>query len=214
MRPSRQFLRLLTVLSLCCGVSLLGLALHVVLTTGMKASAAALAILGGCVVLLSVLGFVGAMRDTSRLLLVFLFGNLLLVTGLFVSCYAFFFLQDAALDSWVKHHWTADVLRDTTCCTTYSRTVQYLKHRLTIVGGVGVACMLVVIASMYCVVRIVTVPIVMRNMLSVMNAIVMLLGKGLFVFGVLVQVHEEMTLGQKWIGAMMMRRTFGLVMVI
>ncbi|KAH7463586.1 hypothetical protein PRIC1_006710 [Phytophthora ramorum] len=201
MRPSRKFLRLLTLLSFGCGVSLLGLALHLVLSTNFSASAAALAALGGCVVLLSALGFVGAGRDKSRLLLLFFFVNFVLVTGLFVACYAAFFFQDA-LESWVKHHWTAHVLaalRDTSCCATYSDAVQYLEHRVAVVGAVGVACMLLVLASMYCVVRIVTVPIVMRSMLSVMNAIFTLLGTGLFIFGLSVKVHDEMTSGQRWI---------------
>ncbi|POM57595.1 Hypothetical protein PHPALM_37870 [Phytophthora palmivora] len=201
MRPSRKFLRLLTLLSFSCGVSLLGLAVHIVATTDFGASAAALAALGGCVVLLSVLGFVGAGRDKSRLLLLFFFADFVLVTGLFVACYAAFFFQDA-LESWVKHHWTAPVLaalRDTSCCVTYSDAVEYLEHRVVVIGAVGVACMLLVIASMYCVVRIVTVPIVMRSMLSVMNAVFTLLGTGLFIFGLSVKVHDEMTSGQRWI---------------
>ncbi|KAG7391960.1 hypothetical protein PHYPSEUDO_002666 [Phytophthora pseudosyringae] len=201
MRPSRKFLRLLTLLRFGCGVSLLGLALHLVLTTKFGASAAALAALGGCVVALSALGFVGAGRDKSRLLLLFFFADFVLVTGLFAACYAAFFFQDA-LESWVKHHWTTHVLtalRDTACCATYSDAVQFLERRVALIGAIGVACMLLVVASMYCVVRIVTVPIVMRSMLSVMNAVFALLGTGLFVFGLSVKVHDEMTSGQRWI---------------
>ncbi|KAG3032821.1 hypothetical protein PC121_g4252 [Phytophthora cactorum] len=201
MRPSRKFLRLLTLLSFGCGVALLGVALHVMLTTDFGASAAALSALGLGVVLLSLLGFAGAGRDKSRLLLLFFFVNFLLVTGLFVACYAAFFFQDA-LESWVKHHWTANVLaalRDSSCCATYSDAVDYLEHRVVAIGAIGVACMLLVIASMYCVVRIVTVPIVMRSMLSVMNVAFTLLGTGLFIFGLSVKVHDEMTSGQRWI---------------
>eukprot|EP00644_Phytophthora_capsici_P008692 jgi/Phyca11/111611/e_gw1.20.559.1 len=201
MRPSRKLLRVLTLLSFSCGVTLLGLALHLVVSTEFGASAATLASLGACVVVLSLLGFIGAGRDKSRLLLIFFFVNFLLVTGLFVACYAAFFLQDA-LESWVKHHWTSNVLaalRETSCCATYSDTVDYLEHRVVIIGAIGVTCMLLVIASMYCVVRIVTVPIVMRSMLSVMNVAFMLLGMGLFIFGFSVKVHDEMTSGQRWI---------------
>ncbi|KAK1929837.1 hypothetical protein P3T76_014683 [Phytophthora citrophthora] len=201
MRPSRKLLRVLTLLSFSCGVTLLGLALHLVISTEFGASAAALASLGGCVVVLSILGFIGAGRDKSRLLLLFFFINFLLVTGLFVACYAAFFLQDA-LESWVKHHWTSNVLaalRETSCCATYNDAVDYLEHRVVIIGAIGVTCMLLVIASMYCVVRIVTVPIVMRSMLSVMNVAFMLLGTGLFIFGFSVKVHDEMTSGQRWI---------------
>ncbi|KAF4136919.1 Tetraspanin family [Phytophthora infestans] len=200
MRP-RKCLRLLTLLSFGCGVTLLGFALHVVITTDFGASAAALSALGIGVVVLSLLGFIGAGRDKSRLLLIFFFVNFLLVTGLFVACYTAFFFQDA-LESWVKHHWTANVLaalRDSWCCATYSDAVDYLEHRVVAIGAIGVACMLLVIASMFCVVRIVTVPIVMRSMLSVMNVAFTLLGTGLFFFGLSVKVHDEMTSGQRWI---------------
>ena len=203
MRPSRKFLRVLTLLSCGCGVSLLSLAFHPVLVIDFRASAAALVALRCCIVLCSIVGFVGAGRDKSCLLLLFFFMNFLLVTGLFVSCYAAFFFQDV-LGSWVKRHWATNVLktlRTTTCCATYSDTVQYLKHRVMIIGSVGVACMVLIIASMYCAVRIVTVPIVMRSMLSVTNAIFILLGTGLFVVGLSINVHEEMTSGQQWIGA-------------
>ncbi|KAG7400924.1 hypothetical protein PHYBOEH_003835 [Phytophthora boehmeriae] len=201
MRPSRRFLRLLCLLSFAGGVSLLGLGLQISLSSHVGASAAALSGLGGCVVLLSLLGFVGAGRDKSRLLLLFFFLNFLLLTGLFVACYAAFFFRDA-LESWVKHHWGSDVLaalRQKECCATYDKTVDYLEHRLVVVGSLGVVCMLLVVAAMYCVVRIVTVPIVMRSMLSVTNAVFVLLGTGLFIFGLSVKVHDEMTSGQRWI---------------
>jgi hypothetical protein len=202
MRASRKVLRLLTLLSFGCGVALLGLSLHLVLSTNFGASAAALAALGGCVVLLSVLGFVGAGRDKSRLLLLFFFANFVLAAGLFVACYATFFLQ-SALESWVKHHWSADVLaalRENACCATYSDAVDSLEHRVAVVGALGVVCFVLVLAAMYCVVRIVTVPIVMRSMLAVTNVVFTLLGVGLFVFGLSVKVHDEMTSGQRWIG--------------
>ncbi|TDH70470.1 hypothetical protein CCR75_001561 [Bremia lactucae] len=201
MRPTRKLLRLLTLLSFCCGVSLLGLALHVVISTTFGATAASLGFLGLCIVLLSVLGFVGAGREKSRLLLFFFFMNFALVTGLFVACYAAFFLQNA-LDTWVKHHWTAPVLaglRQSSCCTTYSDAVVYLHKRSVAIGAIGMTCMLLILFSMYCVVRIVTVPIIMRNMLSVMNVALTLLGIALFLFGLSGKVHEEMTSGQTWI---------------
>lgn len=201
MRPSRKFLRLLTLLSFLCGGLLLGLALHLVTMIDFNASAAALGLLGFSVVLLSALGFVGAKREKSRLLLLFFFVNFLLVTGLFVACYAAFFFQDA-LNSWVKHHWTARVLaglREQACCATYSGTIDYLYDRMMAIGVIGTICTLAVLLSMYCVVRIVTVPIIMRSMLSVMNIALTLLGTVLFIVGLSVKVHDEMTSGQKWI---------------
>ncbi|CAI5701441.1 unnamed protein product [Peronospora effusa] len=202
MRPSRPFLRLLTLLNCICGIVLLCLALHLVLLLQVKASAAVLMIwLSCCVVLLSILGFIGAGQATSCLLLLYFYINFLLLSGLFVSCYAAFFFHNV-LESWMKRQWVTDVfnaLRNQTCCVTYSDTVQYLEHRVMLIGSVEVVCMVLIIASMYCVVRIVTVPIIMRSMLSVTNVIFMLLGTGLFGLGLSINVHDEMTAGQRWI---------------
>ncbi|RLN93981.1 hypothetical protein BBJ28_00018644 [Nothophytophthora sp. Chile5] len=201
MRPSRKFLRVLTLLSFSVGVALLALGLQVSLAAHLGASAAALAGLGGCVVLLSALGFVGAGREKSGPLMLYFFLNFFLATGLFVACYAAFFFRDA-LESWLKHHWSAAILaalREKSCCTTYEATVDYLEHRVLVLGIIGVACIALVLTSMYCVVRIVTVPIVMRNMLSVMNAVFIVFGTGLFIYGLSVKTHDEMTSGQQWI---------------
>ncbi|RLN95494.1 hypothetical protein BBJ28_00017816 [Nothophytophthora sp. Chile5] len=201
MRPSRKFLRVLTLLSFSVGVALLALGLQVSLAAHLGASAAALAGLGGCVVLLSALGFVGAGREKSGPLMLYFFLNFFLATGLFVACYAAFFFRDA-LESWLKHHWSAAILaamREKSCCATYEATVEYLEHRVLVLGIVGVACIALVLTSMYCVVRIVTVPIVMRNMLSVMNAVFTVFGTGLFIYGLSVKTHDEMTSGQQWI---------------
>uniref|UniRef100_A0AAV1TNU1 Tetraspanin n=1 Tax=Peronospora matthiolae TaxID=2874970 RepID=A0AAV1TNU1_9STRA len=198
MRQSRTNLRVLTVLSFSCGILMWIFALQVRRATNLRSSAAALVTLSSFVMLLSVLGFVGAKRDRkSRILLLFFGCNFLLVSSLFVMCYAAFFFQDA-LESWIKHHWAASALRDKPCCTTYSDTVQYLKRCAVIVGGLGTVCMLLVISAMYFVVRIVTVPVVMRRMQSVLNVVFMILGTGLFAVGLLCYAHDEMTSGQKW----------------
>ncbi|CAI5739603.1 unnamed protein product [Hyaloperonospora brassicae] len=201
MRPSRTFLRLLTILSFGCGLLMASFALHLRIAVGLRAGAAALATISNFVMLLSVLGFVGSRRGRkSRLLLVFFFCDFLLVTCLFAMCYAAFLFQDV-LELWVKRHWTASVLsalRDAPCCATYSDTVRYLTHCAVIVGGMGIACMLLVIAAMYCVVRIVTVPIVMRRLQSVLNVVFMLLGTALFAIGLACNVYDAMTSGQKW----------------
>lgn len=203
MRPSRKFLRALCVLTFGGGVALVALGLKVSLAAHLGASAAALAALGGAVVLLSVLGFVGAGRDKSALLLLYFFLHFLLLACLLVACYAAFVFQDA-LASWLKHHWGASVLnylRSKSCCETYEGAEAYLKHRVTVLGIVGVVCMVVELIALYCVVRIVTVPIVMKSMLTVINTLFFVLGVGIFAYGLSVKVHDEMTSGQQWIGA-------------
>jgi hypothetical protein len=92
-------------------------------------------------------------------------------------------------------------------------------------GAIGFACIALVLASLYCVIRIVTVPIVMKNMLTVINFIFIALGagkqltvkvwlsfvpgvlttvffaySGVFAYGLTVKSRDEMTAGQEWIG--------------
>lgn len=203
MRPSRKLLRVLTALSFAGGVALLALGAHVSLRAHLGASAAALSALGALVALLSALGFAGAGRDKSGLLLLFFFLSFLLVASLFVACYAAFCFQDA-LEAWLKHHWAARVLehlRALDDCTAFEPCAEYLERRVEQLGAVGAALVALALAQMYCVVRIVTVPIVMKSMLSFVNAVFVALGAGLFGYGLAVKVHADMTSGQQWIGA-------------
>lgn len=94
------------------------------------------------------------------------------------------YIAQDTLESWLKHHWSDDVLtylRAQPCCSTYEGTVSYLEHKFVRLGAIGFACIAVVVASLYCVIRIVTVPIVMKNMLTVINFIFLVLGVGTFV---------------------------------
>lgn len=202
MRPSRKFLRLLTALSFAGGVTLLALGAQVSLRAHLGASAAALSALGALVALLSALGFVGAGRDKSALLMLFFFLSFLLVASLFVACYAAFFFQDA-LKAWLKHHWAARVLRHLRAlddCVAFEACADYLERRVVQLGAVGAALVVLALAEMYCVVRIVTVPIVMKSMLTFVNAVFVALGAGIFAYGLAVKVHADMTSGQQWIG--------------
>lgn len=69
-------------------------------------------------------------------------------------------------------------LRAQPCCSSYERAVTHLEAKFVQLGAVGVACLVIMLASLYCVVRIVTVPIVMKSMLTVINGIFLLLGVG------------------------------------
>lgn len=69
-------------------------------------------------------------------------------------------------------------LRKQPCCSSYEDTVSYLEHKFVRLGAIGFACITVALASLYCVIRIVTVPIVMKNMLTIINFIFLVLGVG------------------------------------
>ncbi|TYZ57050.1 hypothetical protein PybrP1_010702 [[Pythium] brassicae (nom. inval.)] len=201
MRVSRKVLRVLCALTFAGGAALLALGIHVAITAHLHASAAALATLGGAVLALSTLGFVGAGREKSGALMLFFFLHLLLAACLVIASYAAFCFQDT-LESWLKHHWGHDVLaylRAQPCCSSYERAVTHLEAKFVQLGAVGAACLALVLASLYCVVRIVTVPIVMKSMLTVINGIFLLLGLGIFACGLSVKARDEMTAGQEWI---------------
>lgn len=134
------------------------------------------------IVLMAVLGFAGAGRDKSNALMIFFFFNLFLVTCLFVASYAAFCFKDTVA-SWVKHHWSSSVLaylRTQSCCGTYESAVDYLEGNFMALGAIGFAVIVVSLLSLHCVVRIVTLPIVMKSMLTVINIIFMALGSSAF----------------------------------
>lgn len=139
---------------------------------------------------MAALGFVGAGRDKSNALMIYFFLNLFLVTCLFVASYAAFCFEDTVA-SWVKHHWSSSVLaylRTQSCCGTYESAVDYLESKFVALGAIGFAVIAVSMLSLHCVVRIVTLPIVMKYMLTVINAIFMALGSSaLFSFSVVRQ---------------------------
>ncbi|DBA05045.1 TPA: hypothetical protein N0F65_000733 [Lagenidium giganteum] len=204
MRPSRKILRAICALTFVCGAALLGLGVHVSVTAHLHASAAALAALGAIVLLLATLGMVGAGREKSGVLMLYFFVNFFLITCLFVASYAAFCFN-GTLEAWVKHHWSdpmLDYMRAQPCCATYEATVQHLEARMMLMGAIGFACIALQLISMYCVVRIVTVPIVMKNMLTVINLIFVVLGAGIFAYGVTVKYHDELTAGQHWIAVL------------
>ncbi|KAJ0412289.1 hypothetical protein ATCC90586_009479 [Pythium insidiosum] len=204
MRTSRKVLRAICALTLAGGAALLAIGIHVSLTAHLQASAAALASIGAFVVLFSVLGFVGAGRDKSQLLMLYFFLNFFLATCLFLSSYAALSFQHS-LESWLKRHWghpVLDYLRTQPCCRTYETTVSYLESKFVMLGVIGFACLALVLVAMYCVVRIVTVPIVMKNLLTVLNVIFVVLGAGLFTYGGVVKSKDELTSGQDWIAVL------------
>ncbi|KAF1785696.1 Tetraspanin/Peripherin [Phytophthora cactorum] len=180
MRPSRKFLRLLTLLSFAVAWRCSAWRC----TPGRRAA--------------FMLGFAGAGRDKSRLTAALLLRELPTCHGALRGLLRGLLLpgRTRVLGQAPLDGQCTGALRDSSCCATYSDAVDYLEAPRGGNWSHCVACMLLVIASMYCVVRIVTVPIVMRSMLSVMNVAFTLLGTGLFIFGLSVKVHDEMTSGQ------------------
>lgn len=207
MRPSRKVLRVLCLLSFAGGAALLALGARASLRAHLGAAAGAFCALGALVALLSTLGFVGAGRDKSALLMAFFFLNFLLVASLVVACYAAFF-SHAALETWLKHHWAETVLDKLRSsqeeCQEFDTCADFLETTVTRLGAIGAAIAALAVASMYCVVRIVTVPIVMKSMLTVVNAMFVALGAGLFAYGLSVKVHADMISGQQWIGELLL----------
>lgn len=192
---------MLCALTFAGGAALLALGIRITLTAHLQASAAALASIGAFVVLLSVLGFVGAGRDKSALLMAYFFLNFLLLTGLFVASYAAVAFQDS-LAAWLKRNWThpiLDYLRSKPCCVNYATASSYLESQFITLGVIGFVCFALVLVAMYCVIRIFTVPIVMKNLLTVLNLIFVILGVGIFAYGASVKSKDELTSGQEWI---------------
>lgn len=200
MRPARKALRAICVLTFLCGAALVALSIHVGYHVKLHASAVMLGVLGGFVALLSSLGFVGAGREKSGMLMLFFFVNFLLLTCLLVASYGVICFRES-IEAWVRHHWDHAVLafmRTQPCCATYDTMVQFMEARMMMLSAVGFSALVLLLLSMYLVVRIVTVPIVMKHMLTVINVIFFFAGASLLAYGAAVKYKEEPTAGQRW----------------
>jgi hypothetical protein len=101
---------------------------------------------------------------------------------------------------YVKHHWEdLGSLKAQSCCTTTADMNGWLERNFTILGIVGLISCVFMSYGCLCAVRILTVPIIMKNMLVVINimffgAAFMIMGVGVFALD-----HDEVEAGNKWI---------------
>ncbi|OQR81332.1 hypothetical protein THRCLA_11823 [Thraustotheca clavata] len=210
MRRHRHALQLLTLLSIVGGafVAYYGITLSAMVraastTPGVSSiSALALATIGCLYAFASVLGFCGAIAKHERIrcLMVYFYATI------FVSIILLLFTYTAlaaptTISNWLRLHWSSLGLEDQVCCKTFEDAQAYLSERFVymgIIAGVSVVCMFI---ALYCVVMIVTVPMVMRDILSVLNAMFIFLSLGAIIYGTYMTYHNIMDAGQQWMAS-------------
>jgi hypothetical protein len=186
--------------------------------------ASALAALGGLVVLMSVIGFWGAKNETHSMLLGVRAAydyslceaiSLTIATPLFspqyfyITCFLMmlmFLFSVSALafqDTfavYVEHHWEdLGQLKSQACCTDIDKMNAWLERNFTMLGVVGLVTCVFMAYGCLCAVRILTVPIIMKNMLVVINAMFFAAAFLIMMVGVFALGHDEVEAGNKWI---------------
>lgn len=104
---------------------------------------------------------------------------------------------------WVKHNWDTPslaLLRKQGCCDTAQDTTKFLKFNFMALGILGFTLVGLLLIALQCTLKIVTLPIIMRNLVTTINVVFIAMGAGLIVVGLQLNLHEEMEMGHEWIG--------------
>ncbi|KDO27097.1 hypothetical protein SPRG_07808 [Saprolegnia parasitica CBS 223.65] len=165
-------------------------------------AAIALATIGCLYACASMLGFCGSTAKHERVRCLMIYFYATIVVSVLLVLFTYMALAaPSAIANWLRLHWSVLGLEGHACCQTYDSAITYLSHRFTTLGGLAVASIACMFASLYCVIKIVTVPTVMRDILSVINVIFVFLGLATFGYGLYMMAHDALDAGEDWIAS-------------
>ncbi|OQR95181.1 hypothetical protein ACHHYP_00236 [Achlya hypogyna] len=210
-RRYRRTLQVVTILGIVGGVVVayygitLSALVHASVPDGsfLSVAAVALSTLGCLYACASILGFCGstAKHERVRCLMVYFYATIIVCVVLVLFAYLAL-AAPSTVSNWLRLHWSSLGLEDEVCCSTFDDAHAYLRRRfisMGIIAAVSVVCMLL---ALYCVIKIVTVPVVMRDILTVINVIFIVLGLGMFSYGIHMTSHDVLDAGQHWIASL------------
>ncbi|KAF0685938.1 Aste57867_22256 [Aphanomyces stellatus] len=229
-RQYRRAVQVLTLLSMLagCAITYFGVILCSSMSSATDTSSATvtatmLAVFGVVYVAASAIGFVGVTvsKDRLQFLMIYFYANLF-VTVVFVLFAYMALVAPSTVDTWLKMHWANLPLRHRPCCRTFDDARvyvdvlglsmfvisfsldRYISVRFSwmgLLGGLGVGSL---VAALVCVVKIVTVPVVMRHMLTVVNAMFIFVGIATVVYGFYMKSYTVLDAGLHWLAWMLM----------
>ena len=103
------------------------------------------------------------------------------------------FVLQESFNTYVEHHWpelqsAAKGLGS--CCQTRKGLEGFFRQKFNIIGGIGFGTVAVLAVSAWLSVKVLTVPIIMKNMLTIINGLYGIVGAGITGMGVHLQRHE------------------------
>ncbi|CAK4156445.1 unnamed protein product [Aphanomyces euteiches] len=219
-RQIRRVLQVLTVLSMLSGVTIayFGIVLTAAMSSAEHVSSAfvtavLLAIFGILYVLSSMAGLCGVSASKERLqfLMVYFYANIAIIV-VFVLFGYMAIVAPTSLKAFLKHHWGHLPLRYHRCCRTFDDAYTFFSLRFVWLGVFGIGSALCLIVSTYLVIKLATIPVVMRHLLTVVNAMFILVGLATFAYGLYIKSYRALDGGLHWLAYVLM--SIGLVVFI
>ncbi|RHZ29693.1 hypothetical protein DYB37_013074 [Aphanomyces astaci] len=213
-RTCRRVVQVLTLLSMLagCAIAYFGIIVSSSLTSTADSSSSSvtavmLATFGVVYVGVSMVGFCGVLATKERLqfLMIYFYSTLFISVAFIVFAYMAL-VAPSTMATWLKLHWSALPLRHHACCRTFDDAHAYelsssqcvLSHpslhseyrfistRYAMLGALGLASIVALVTTLFCIIKIASVPVVMRHMLSVVNAMFVVVATGTYVL----QLHR------------------------
>ena len=75
-----------------------------------------------------------------------------------------------------------------------------MQSNFNTLGAVGLVCVVCLLFACHCAIRILTVPIIMKNMLEIINVMFFFVSFCVMAVGVYTSKHTEVEAGNHWIG--------------
>lgn len=171
MRVCRKVLRLLCASFLFVGLLYLYTGFRLLLIAEFYSIAAVLISIGGLLLLSALLGCQNAPTDRTKLLIIsftidFILFACIYLTSFLLASYG------KMLQIWMQHHWaTLGRLRQHECCQAFPMAVAHVDIHRKLISWIGFCSLGIILSKMYCIVRVVSLPIVVKYVLTKMHAI-------------------------------------------
>ena len=200
--PGRKALIWTNVLILAVGVAVTAYSGYLIFLVQTTASTGMTAV-GSMMVVFAIFGFVAARSENTKMLLGYFYSCIFLVSMILLFSIGALLFQ-RVLETYIDQNWedtTSPVyrLRNFDCCKTPSSTKAYLEKNLDVLGALGFAAVATLTFAAYSTVKLISVPIVMKNMLVVINVIFMLIGVCVAGYAIYVTQNSQLEEGAAWI---------------
>ena len=103
------------------------------------------------------------------------------------------YVPQDSFNTYVDHHWPE--LQEAakglgSCCETRQGLEDYFRSKFNVIGGIGFGTIAVLALSSWMTVKVLTIPIIMKNMLTIINGLYCVVGAGITAMGAYLQRHE------------------------
>ncbi|ETV73925.1 hypothetical protein H257_11249 [Aphanomyces astaci] len=206
-RTCRRVVQVLTLLSMLagCAIAYFGIIVSSSLTSTADSSSSSvtavmLATFGVVYVAVSMVGFCGVLATKERLqfLMIYFYSTLFISVAFIVFAYMAL-VAPSTMATWLKLHWSALPLRHHACCRTFDDAHAFISTRYAMLGALGLASIVALVTTLLCIIKIASVPVVMRHMLSVVNAMFVVVATAAIAYGLHAKEYAVLDGGWDWI---------------